>query len=367
MPEPLRSSPFRVLVPLLCAVVTLGAGIALLIRAFTLGRLHYVRDGTPIVGRVLNVSEYWFDPQMPRFGYRLNVEYVDPASSELRSGIVDSGLVGGQQKYEKVCLTVERGDYITLVSHKWRYDYPLQAYGFLGLNEQYEIIRTLDGKHQFSGAVPNWMLQAAGVIGVFAFIFFNLCYTLPRLWPLRQDEDGMICGALVIALLCSVSVFRYYSARQAPEDRVGVVRGILLAARGFLVLLVKHLMFHHAVEEDSPGFRRAKPFLMTFLFGTVGGFMSGAFLLATLNGLLDFRQPEQRRVRVVQLKNEKIHIPFGGIENVRVVYTGQFMVAPDEVPAARVEGRVPAPGDFVVLNIKPGLFGWRWIKSVSRE
>lgn len=155
--------------------IPLGLVGAFLHMTTTADRTDYVVRGEPLVARVLSVSEICNgDPQEPRWGYALDVEVHDPATGKVSREKVDSGFFAGEKSFRRECACVAAsGDFITVVRHKDRFDYPLAAYGFTLLNKRHDLVR-VGGQPRGAAAEVLKVMEFAALFALLGAILMVL-------------------------------------------------------------------------------------------------------------------------------------------------------------------------------------------------
>lgn len=340
--------------------------IMLLVRLMGRGPLAYLREGVPLIGQVRFIQFYTFDPQMPRFGCRLIVEFAAPDGTVDR-GTVDSGLIDKLERKGQYILGVREGDFITLVRHKDKFDLPLQAYGFLGLNPDYDILRR-EGKGVIFGRTSaSFWRDTVGVILAFVFVFYSL-WALERLTAIDFFEDNTaLCLGGIFSAICTIGWYLFYRSAQSPEDRVSIFILPFVVLKELSILVLKHLAFVHTPPSDSSRhWRAAKPCVMAFLFGTVGGLFIGMIMLITMNAALDFSAPTSHPITILEIRDDQITTQHGSHILKKVAYQDNTTTRSMEAAMLLVDNVPIHDGQPATLYLKRGFLGWPWILKISK-
>jgi len=163
------------------------------------GRYKYIRHGEPFVGRILHVDAMEAGTQeVPQFRFYAVIDYRHPETDELQQATVVAEDQWNHSELEKHSCTLEKGEYVTLVSLPGKVDKTLKIFGFLGLDPEREYLlknsKPLKGVSPFTATMIAFLI--AGVVLIIMAFFDVVMFS----WPTGGDWKLPV-GLAVVARL----------------------------------------------------------------------------------------------------------------------------------------------------------------------
>jgi len=220
-----------------------GAGLLLIAvvmamnYTFGWGLYRYVRDAIPVTGRILKIARIP-DNEMPNvYQIRIEVEYRDPDTRELRTVTLDPTLTGSLQ-FDKsgmpeikdaLELTLAPGDYVTLVGYPGeQFEKSLKIYGLLGLDPDREF--ALKNGRPNRGMQPYHVIAVISAIVLAFGLLMGVIYVVEFYWPIGGNWMVAVIpgvtGAVIGLIFGSLWAF---SSREEVQSS-GLIDRIALAA-----------------------------------------------------------------------------------------------------------------------------------------
>ncbi len=311
----------------------LVSGIGQLIRnQFAVDDFQYIRDGIPIVGRVIHLQR----GEIPQFAEGLMVgtictiqaliEYTNPQRQEREFVYVqtESFPLPKADRYES---GLEVGDTVTLVGLPGDFATNLRLYAWTGLSPEQDWPK-LDGK-PLRGMTPLKALLIAKSVLLGLWLLVGLLHVFlngpedgPWLWPITILISGVVLGVVFFVWLFHVKKWASPIPGAAPAN---LIRSIFT--------------------------------------GMVVGMMLGTFAVFLLNSLFDRSPPVLRSVEITQhwqtthnfiIRTYSVELrPIGGGPTVKrgIAYT-------------ELEHLQYARSRYGVELVKPGWLGLEWVAGI---
>lgn len=296
---------------------------------FAPGRFQYVKEGIPIVGRILSIGETLHGTaDMPMFRTAANVEYRDPDTGEMRQAQIESEDSWGVKEREKIELTVGPGDYVTLVGLPGNFHNSLKIYGMLGLDPQREFL--------LKNGRPMRGLSSFGILAI--------CIA--------------VVGGLSLLLMGLTTLFFYIPI--GGDWKVGIIPGAL----GAVIGLGGGWLLYRAEEKSQKVNGTGLGCLMSL--GVIFGMIGGILTLFIVNAALDNSPAEYRPIEVVEFWQTTHNFIFREYE----IKYREFGGAKTESIHATLEqmSRFPQPTDndkpFGVIEVGQGRFGLPFVRGI---
>lgn len=286
-------------------------------------RFQYVKDGIPVVGRILSIGETMHGTaDMPMFRTAANVEYRDPDTGEMRQAQIESEDSWGVKEREKMELTVAPGDYVTLVGLPGNFHNSLKIYGMLGLDPQREFL----------------LKSGRPMRGLSSLAILTICIA--------------VVGGFSLLLMGLTTLFFFFPT--GGDWKVGIIPGAL----GAVVGLGGGWLLHRAEEKSQKSNGSGLGCLM--IGGVFVGIIGGILTLFILNATLDNSPAEYRPIEVVEFW-ETTHS--GVFRNYEIEYRPFGAVKTDKVPATH-EQMERFQNEFGVIEIGDGRFGLPYVRGI---
>lgn len=297
---------------------------------FSMERYAYVRDGIPVVGRVVSVERPITQEMLPetkqiveRFRFAVRVEYEDPESRSRSETLQLSDEQWDTKVIAQYEAGVEPGDYVTLVALPGRIAESVRLYGFLGLDPDRDFItrngRPLTGMSPFTAVVI-----AMGI--------------LAGLW------------ALVIVLFVMSSCM--------PEE-FAWKPGLLFSAAG-IVLCVIGMRVIFRLERKTAEPTKGETFGAIFC-GLFFGLMGGLLAMAISNAVFDRSPAVYRPVQLGQAWSVTHKAMFRTYE---VEYTELGKAKAEKKHIAYDRLGFLQGAEYGALEVRQGALGMEWIKDI---
>lgn len=306
------------------------AAIVWLRQRFSMERLNYVRDGIPIVGRVLAIDvpiQQTVNPEtkqlIERFCYAVKVDYEHPQTLQREEAVLTSEEQWEKSKLSEYDPGVEPGDYVTLVALPGQISESLKLYGFLGLDPERDFI-TRKGR-ALAGLSP----YTAVIITMAVFI---------GLW--------LLITGLYVVLACMPQEFAW----KPGVIFLGV--GMLLGSLGLRALVrldqTKSQMPHKG------GFG-------ALLIGTIPGLIFGGITMGLVNAFFDRSPATYRPVHIDNYWQTTHNFLFRTYE---VEYTPLGAPKSEKHDAGMRDLAKLTEAEHGALEVHEGALGMKWISGI---
>lgn len=294
-------------------------------------RYNYVRDGEPLVGRVLAVftpSRTVIDPQTKAvsefFRYLVAFESEDPETRKMERLSVLSEDEWDAKKQGQFDPGVDAGDYVTLVRLPEAGPESTRLYGFLGLDPERDFItrngRPLSGVSPFTAV----LISLAVLLGIW-FLILGI-YVIECCMPSEWDWKVGI-----------------------PFLAVGGVLGAI--GLGWLISL----------EQRKQGAPKKSAVIVGGFFGIIAGALAGGVVMGSINAAFDRTVVSYKPIRI----------------NQHWMTTHNFIIRTYEVEYAELGGGKSTKhgvsvedleklrdADLGALEIRQGALGLEWIAAL---
>ena len=206
-------------------------------------RYNYVRDGEPLVGRVLAVftpSRTVVDPQTKAvtefFRYLVAFEYEDPDTRTMERLSVLSEDEWDAKKQSQFDPGVDAGDYVTLVRLPEAGPESTRLYGFLGLDPDRDFItrngRPLSGVSPFTAV----LISLAVLLGIWFLILgiYVVECCMPSEWDWKVGVPFLAVGGVLGAIGLGWLISLEQRKQAVPKKSAVIVGGLCGIVAGAL-------------------------------------------------------------------------------------------------------------------------------------
>ena len=183
------------------------------------GRKIYVKQGQPIIVRVLAVDPYVRAMGEGRvFGFMTAIEYYRTDKNEIDYAMIPSGDVGNAILMKRYGVSIKPGDYVTAVSLPEKFLKSLRLYGFLGLNPDVNFLLKNDKKIEQHFSLSKTIGIVLGVMALFTLILFgtySFGYSGPTegSWVILGSAAGL---GILAGFAIAMAIKRSYRRRGIP-------------------------------------------------------------------------------------------------------------------------------------------------------
>jgi hypothetical protein len=301
------------------------------------GPYAYVRDGVPVVARVLRV-DYFIETirveggRTSRFGFAVDIQHPEPESGQLICSQVRTATLGDANKAKRFTCPFQAGDHVTAVYLPGKFPKSLCLYALQGLNPDVPYIRK-DGKPWQPGM--SWFAACALVVGIMIGI-----------WA-------------IIALLAS---FQFYWPISGPTARhwmyfipFAVVMGVLGS------LAMRWLLRTEAANPNSIDPHKAGAWVAPLVGFVLVGCLFSTLVILYANAALDRSAPRYREIEVVELWEKTHDMVF---REYTIEYIDRLSRNKDEHSARPNDLEDFAATRAGVMDIRQGFLGLAWIRQI---
>jgi hypothetical protein len=325
------------------------AGIALIERARRMGPFAYVRDGMPLVARVLELQKAVsaiVNGAPSTYALHARVALRHPETGEMLTATLKSNDFSAATK-DRYDAPFRVGDYVTAVFLPGRFEKSLRLYAFLDLNPRLSLHRGAP-----EGESP-W--KAALLVTVFAGFFLALVgnvYAFGRYQPLDlayssawlpMTLGGLVLGGGMLAALC----LNHRNERTKAAERARAARargGAVEAPAPFLGTGAYRWLVGTMLLLGAP--------LLGALTAVCWCFMANAWLDTSAARTLPARvEAMTQTTHVFLIREYQIEFSLAGSEEKH-----KLLTTPEELNRFRSER--------AVARVREGRFGWPWVESV---
>jgi hypothetical protein len=321
---------------------------------FVRGPLNYVREGLPLVVRILAIDQQlnaFFEGQPTRLEYAVTLQYRHPKYGHLAVKTVKHSLILLGNKGATLAYRV--GDYATAVYLQSDPEVTFQLYGFLGLRPDLGIIARTDTK-------PLTLLGLSGIIaaacGVLLLLGLDI-YAFGRLEPLEFSADQLLPFAIGAVVSGGVALGFFAWKRRKRRAIIDCNHNQVAGSDGVEKI---------PASEKSGFFGRG---LLKSIGAVLGIALVGGLTFFCWALLLNaFYDTSPAKMQLVKIRNTWM-ITHGFIFReysieYQVIAPGdteirKFMTTPEHLDSL---------GDARVGNahVHSGFFGWPWVETISR-
>lgn len=257
------------------------------------GRYAYVKQGEPIIGRVVDCQPVVTGTQdAPAFQYVARVAYRHPVTDEFVVADIPELDHWAPGKEKQMSCTLKQGDYVTLVYHPGKEDKTLAVYGFLGLDPEREFIlkngQPLEGTSPFTALMITFLISFIVLLVMAGFDVLMFSCPTGGDWKLPV---GLAVGGFLLSGLLGAGLWKPTPDSSSPiASFIGI--GILgaFAAPLLLFILNTRLDFAPAIF---------KPFQIVEFWETTHNFVIRDYELEYRD--LESNETHKQHVRVSQL------------------------------------------------------------------
>ncbi len=301
------------------------AAVTFLVQRLDPGRFAYIRDGIPIVGKVLSIgSHVQGDAQFQTFKYLVNVAYRDPDAGQLRTTQIETEEAWPENKRPAIDIALDEGQYVTLVGLPGSFHQSLRVYGLLGLDPEREFLlkngRPMRGMSSLTALLIAVTVCCGLALLMSAIYAIEFCFPKEGDWTVAILPGGLGALAGLAGGWSLVRLERKNNPASTPTEQ-----GCLLVGGPFL------------------------------------GILAGVVAMALLNAKLDRSPPEYRSIELVEFWEETWTPIF--IRNYKIEYREFDREQTEKIPAQK-EHMDRFQGVFGVIEVGQGRFGWTWIRGI---
>ena len=290
-------------------------------------RYRYVIAGTPFVGRVLQVGDYFTATINPEtkaeqieVQARVAVEYDNPETrgheyADLISE--EKWPIAKQSEYE---VTVVPGDYVTLVAMPGKIHESIKLYGFLGLDPSREFL--LHRGKPITGVSPFTALLISMAVFACLWLMIGALYVLANCFPLEWNWPIGLAYMAGGFALCSFV-------------------GWSLSSR------------------ESSSANSLSPLTSVVVFG-VFGILTGLLALCLTNSLFDDTEPKFEPITIVNHWQKTHKFIFRDYE---IEFTEPGQPNPKKVHITRQNQIRLGPAKLAAKEIRQGALGLAWVRA----
>ncbi|MEM7357307.1 MAG: hypothetical protein AAF657_41210, partial [Acidobacteriota bacterium] len=192
-------------------------GVLQLVHAFVPGRYRYLRDGVPLVVRIVELIKApssIVNGEAVQHAFTATVDFEDPQTGEVMGGQLQSSGFASSQKDTTGC-SYRVGDYVTALYLPGKYPKTLQLYGFLDLKPDLGLVRR---EAKTSGSFWKSVGQALALAGFFFVLFWNV-YAFQRFQPIDFDFSQALIPMVAGAVLLGGGFLAYSFVESRREQR----------------------------------------------------------------------------------------------------------------------------------------------------
>lgn len=335
----------------------IGAGLlamscfAMLKDRFTEGPYLYIREGQPLVARVVELfkaATVTVEGQPSRYAYTAVIEVLDPVTgvvarhSEKTSEFID------QSAYQT---SFRVGDYVTAIYLPNQYPASLRLYAFLDLMPGLGLVAREKGNEK--NAVWTTLLGIVMFFGFFLALFWNI-YAHGRYEPIAFEHRlamwPMIAGAVILGGGMFLGLWLH--GRRVQRRRLE--RNALAAAAGQAIEVGEATVF------EQRGLHGWFLKIVLPLGSLLLGGLTALCWCYTINACLDTSAPEMRPAIITNMTMTTHSFLFRHYD---IEYTippdaskMKFLTTPDHMAGF--------DGPLGMAEIHQGYLGWPWVKDI---
>lgn len=320
------------------------SGLGILLRWLGLTRHRYIRNGIPVVARVVELVKtpvMIVSGEATHYAFTAMVEYRDPQTNELVHRQLMSPHFGSRNR-DEFTTSFKIGDYVTVVYLPGKYPKSLQLFAFLDLVPGLGVVRRpTSGRARVLWRAP---LMTVAVFGIFAILLWNI-YAFDCLHPIAFDYRKSIApifagGTSLTALFVGGAWISHRRDQRrtaegnaraiAQGDAVELGPASFWGQRGLYGFVIKALAI--------PGM---------FL---IGGLTTLCWCF-TANSLFDKSPAVLKAVEIDGIKGRKVTFRFPGAAEAHQVFA--------------IRGKpLDFPDKKAIAVMHEGRLGWAWVKEL---
>lgn len=318
---------------------------------FTQGPYRYIREGQPLVARVVELVKaptVVVNGQASRHAFTAVIEFSDPVTGVTARYPAKSSDFIDKNAYQT---SFRVGDYVTAIYLPNKYPASLRLYAFLDLMPDLGLVRRQKGDEQKSAW---WTLFGVALIfGMFLALFWNV-YAYGRYEPIAFDHRlamwPMIAGAVILGGGFFVGIWLH----ERRTQRLKRERNAKAEAAGEAV----------EVGEATPLEQRGLHGWFLKIILPFGCLLLGAGTALcwcfTINACLDTSPAEMRPALITEMTMTTHSFLFRH-------YDIEYMVPPDTSKMTFLttpEHMMQFAGNMGIAEIHQGYLGWPWVKNI---
>lgn len=318
---------------------------------FTQGPYRYIREGQPLVARVVELVKaptVVVNGQASRHAFTAVIEFSDPVTGVTARIPAKSSDFIDKNAYQT---SFRVGDYVTAIYLPNKYPASLRLYAFLDLMPDLGLVRRQKGDEQKSAW---WTLFGVVLIfGMFLALFWDI-YAYGRYEPIAFDHRlamwPMIAGAVILGGGFLVGIWLH----ERRSQRLKRERNAQAEAAGEAV----------EVGESTPLEQRGLHGWFLKIILPFGCLLLGAGTALcwcfTINACLDTSAPEMRPALITEMTMTTHSFLFRH-------YDIEYMVPPDTAKMTFLttpEHMEQFAGPVGLAEIHQGYLGWPWVKDI---
>ncbi|HET6883239.1 MAG TPA: hypothetical protein VFI31_23920 [Pirellulales bacterium] len=327
------------------------AAFAMLKDRFTAGPYRYIREGQPLVARVVELVKapaLIVNGQASRYAFTAVIEFCDPLTGVIATYPAKSSDFIDKNAYQT---SFRVGDYVTAVYLPNQYPTSLRLYAFLDLMPDLGLIRRQKGAEKKT--VWSMLLGVVLIFGIFLGLFWNV-YAYGRYEPIAFEHRlamwPMIAGAVILGGAMFLGLWLHERRTQRRRHE----RNALAEAAGEAIEVGEASAFQ---QGGLHGW-----FLKIILpFGCL--LLGAATALCwcfTINACLDTSASEMRPAIITNMTMTTHSFLFRH-------YDIEYTLPPDASKMKFLttpEHMAQFAGPAAIAEIHQGYLGWPWVKNI---
>ena len=333
------------------------AAIGKLKERFAAGPYRYIREGRPLVARVVELVKgpaAIVNGQASRYAFTAVIEFSDPATGVVVRRDVKSSDFMDKNAYQT---SFRVGDYVTAIYLPNQYPASLRLYGFLDLMPDLGLIPRQKGNETTQGNKKStlWstLLGVAAIFGLFLALFWNL-YAYGRYQPIAFEHRLAMWPMIAGAVILGGGLFLGLWLNERGTRRLRRERNALAEAAGEAI----------EVGATTPFQQRGLHGWFLKIILPFGSLLLGALTALcwcyTINACLDTSAPEMRPVVITNMTMTTHSFLFRH-------YDIEYTVPPDASKMKFLttpEHMMQFEGPLGIAEVHRGYLGWPWVKDI---
>lgn len=327
------------------------AVFAMLKDRFTAGPYRYIREGQPLVARVVELVKAptaIVNGQASRYAFTAVIEFLDPATGVVARYPAKSSDLLDKTAYQT---SFRVGDYVTAIYLPNEYPDSLRLYAFLDLMPDLGLIRR--DKSEKKATVWSTLSAVVLIFGMFLALFWNL-YAYGRFSPIAFDHRLAMWPMIVGAVILGGGMFLGLWLHERRTQRARRERNALAETAGEAV----------EVSDASPLEQRGLHGWFLKILLPIGCLLLGAMTALcwcfTINACLDTSAPKMQPALITEMTMTTHSFLF---REYNIEYTlppdaskMKFLTTPEHMD--QFTGRTG------IAEVRQGYLDWPWVKDI---